>query len=138
MNTLMKRFALLLIVLGSGSSYAEIVVKDGWVRLLPPMVKTTAAYMTITSSESDTLLSASSPMAHMVELHQSSMTDGVMSMDHVDRLNISSGQAIILSPSGYHLMVMGLKQPLKDGDTYPIHLRFEKAGEVSVQLDVRP
>lgn len=133
----MKSFVFLLLVLGVGHSYAEIVVKDGWIRLLPPMVKTTAAYMTITSSESDTLLSASSPIAHSVELHQSRMADGIMSMDHVDQLRISPEQAIIMSPSGYHLMLMGLKQPLKEGDTQPIYLHFEKAGEVSVHLDVK-
>ena len=97
---------------------------------------TTAGYMTIYSDQADTLLSLSSPIANSVELHQSKMEDGMMSMSSVDKLAIPAKGTVTLSPQGYHLMVIGLKQPLKKGQAYSMLLRFEQAGEISILVPV--
>jgi len=118
-------------------TFAEISVSDAWIRLLPPSVKTTAAYMQITSDQTDKLISASSPVANRVEIHQSKEEQGMVSMDHVASIDIQQGQPIVLSPQGYHFMVMGLKQTLKKGEHYPLTLRFEKEGDIEVSLESR-
>ncbi|WP_068515970.1 MULTISPECIES: copper chaperone PCu(A)C [unclassified Oleiphilus] len=131
------KIAVMAVLLIAGHARAEISVEGEWVRLLPPMVKTTAAYMTLTSSIDDTLVSASSPQASMVELHLSSMSNGVMSMDHVEEIALLKGQPLKLAPGGYHLMLMGLKASLKEGDTFQLHLQFAKSGELIVNAEVK-
>jgi copper(I)-binding protein len=121
----------------SGKVWADISFENAWVRLLPPSVTTTAAYMTITSDQDDVLIRASSPDVEMVELHLSSMTDGVMSMDHVDTIEIKAAQPLELSPGSYHLMLMGLKKKLKEDDSFQLRLVFEKAGELELSLPVK-
>lgn len=131
------RIVCLVLVCFSGQAWAEPSFENAWVRLLPPSVKTTAAYMTINSPVDDVLLSASSPQAMMVELHLSSMTDGVMSMDHVERIDLRANQPVELIPGGYHLMLMGLKKALSEGDRFPLKLVFDKAGEIEIELPVK-
>ena len=131
------RIVCLVFVIFSGQAWAEPSFENAWVRLLPPSVKTTAAYMTINSPVDDVLLSASSPVAMMVELHLSSMTDGVMSMDHVERIDLRANQPVELIPGGYHLMLMGLKKALSEGDRFPLTLIFDKAGEIEIELPVK-
>lgn len=131
------RVLVLLAMCFSSQAWAEISVDKGWVRLLPPMVKTTAAYMNITSSQDDVLYSASSPVAERVELHFSSMSNGVMSMDHIETMALKKGKVFALKPGSYHIMVIGLKKSLSEGERVPITLKFEKAGEVVIKLPVK-
>jgi len=117
--------------------FSEISVSESWIRLLPPSVKTTAAYMNITSDQTDKLIGASSSIASRVEIHQSSAKQGMVSMDHVASIEVHQGQPIVLSPQGYHFMVIGLKQALKKGEVYPLTLSFEKEGDIEVSLESR-
>ncbi len=133
----MGKVLVLAMLFFTAQAWAEITVEGPWVRLLPPMVKTTVAYMTLSSSEDDKLLAVSSPQAEKVELHLSSMSDGVISMDHVEQIKLLKGQSLRLAPSGYHLMLMGLKQSLKEGDVFQLHLQFAHAGEVLVEAPVK-
>lgn len=116
---------------------AEVNVTDAWVRLLPPMSKMTAAYMNIQSDQEDRLIGASSDIAKVVEIHQSKMNDGIMSMQEVDGLNLPKGTLVELKPQSYHLMVMGLVKPLIETESYSFTLEFEKAGKVEVEVPVR-
>ncbi|MBX9715353.1 MAG: copper chaperone PCu(A)C [Burkholderiaceae bacterium] len=84
----------------------------------------------------DRLVSASSPAAGAVEIHTMSMEGDVMKMRQVDAIELATGQTVELKPGGYHLMLMGLKAPLKAGDKLPLTLKFEKAGEVVVTINV--
>lgn len=84
----------------------------------------------------DRLISASSPAAGAVEIHTMSMEGDVMKMRQVDAIELATGQTVELKPGGYHLMLMGLKAPLKAGDKLPLTLKFEKAGEVVVTINV--
>jgi len=117
----------------SSLAQAEIVVSDAWVRLLPPTVKTTAAYLTINSDNENTLVSVISPAADRVEMHSSTMNAGMMSMQQVQVIGVSKDKPTILSPQGFHLMLIGLKHPTKEGESYPLTLVFEKGERIEVQ-----
>ncbi len=130
----------ILATLLAGCSSGGPTAADPWVRLPVAGSDQTAAYMTITNpgSSPDALLSASSPAASSVELHQS-MTDasGMTSMTPVERLEVPAGGTVELKPGGYHLMMMGLQSQLSSGSKVDIELVFEKAGKVKVTAEVR-
>ena len=85
----------------------------------------------------DRLVSASAGVAGSVELHTMSMEGDVMRMRQVDSIALPAGKTVELKPGGLHIMFMGLKTPLKAGDSFPMTLKFEKAGEVTVQVKVQ-
>lgn len=94
-------------------------------------------YLKLTNKgAADRLLSARSPAADAAEIHSMTMEGDVMKMRQVDAIELASGQTVELKPGGYHLMLMGLKAPLKAGDQFPLTLKFEKAGEVVVTVKV--
>jgi len=116
---------------------AEPNITNAWIRLLPPMVKTTAAYMDIKSDHNDILLSVTSILAERVEIHESSMEKGIMSMKQISQVKIPKNTLVPLSPQGKHLMLIGLKQPLKQNSTYSFTLNFEQAGQIEVLMPVK-
>ena len=96
--------------------------------------------MTITNKGTvgDRLVAASSPVAGKVEIHEMTMQDGVMKMREIaGGLPIDAGKTVSLAPGGYHLMLMELKAPLKQGDKVPVTMTFEKAGKVEATLSVQ-
>ena len=84
----------------------------------------------------DRLLSASAGVSGAVELHSMSMDGDVMRMRQIDAIELPAGKTVELKPGGLHIMFMGLKAPLKAGDSFPLKLKFEKAGEVTVDVKV--
>ena len=84
----------------------------------------------------DRLVSARAEVSGSVELHTMRMEGDVMRMRQVDGIELPAGQTVELKPGGLHMMFMGLKAPLKAGDSFPLTLKFEKAGEVTVQVKV--
>ena len=86
--------------------------------------------------DADRLLSASADVAGSVELHTMSMEGDVMRMRQVDSIALPTGKTVELKPGGLHIMFIGLKAPLKAGDSFPMKLKFEKAGEVTVNVKV--
>lgn len=133
----MKKLLLLGGLLTAFSANAEIKVDDAWVRLLPPTVKTTAAYMRLNSDQADKLQSVTTDVADRVEMHNSSMEDGVMSMEQVKDISLPPNQDVELKPHGLHLMVMGLKQALQDGQEIEFTLHFKNAGDTQVNAKVK-
>jgi copper(I)-binding protein len=115
----------------------KVQVNNAWMRLLPPTSKMTAAYMSLKSDLDDRLVGVSSEVANVVEIHQSKMEDGVMSMQEVSCLELPAGQIVELKPQSYHLMVMGLKTALKAGDVHRFVLEFEQAGSLEIAVPVR-
>jgi len=100
---------------------------------------TAAGYLSITSPgpAADLLLSASSPVAARVSIHQSLSVGGVMTMRQLPALPIPAHATVSLAPGGYHLMLEGLRRPLRLGDAVPVTLTFEKAGALRAVLAVR-
>ena len=84
----------------------------------------------------DRLLSARAGVSASVELHSMTMEGDVMRMRQVDGVALPAGKTVELKPGGFHIMFVGLKAPLKDGDKFPMTLKFEKAGEVEVTVNV--
>jgi hypothetical protein len=121
---------------------AAVSVQDPWVRGTVAQQKASGAFMTITSPVAGRLVSASSPVAGVTEIHEMTMDGQVMRMRAVDGLDLPAGRAVQLKPGGYHVMLMELKQPLKAGETVPITLVIERAGgakeSVRVDAPVRP
>jgi periplasmic copper chaperone A len=99
----------------------------------------TGAFMLIKNptGQDDMLLSASSDAAAEVQIHQTSMSGGVMSMSEVFGIEIPAGRQAELKPGGYHIMLIGLKEELKAGQTVTLRLVFQNAGEVVVEAEVR-
>jgi hypothetical protein len=117
----------------------DLVITQGWARATPNGAKIGGGYLTIENkgSTSDRLIGGSADVAGKVEVHEMAMKDGVMTMRPLDKgLTIEPGKTVKLAPGGSHLMLFDLKSPLKQGDTLPITLKFEKAGEAKVSLAV--
>jgi periplasmic copper chaperone A len=101
---------------------------------------TGAGFLTITNhgSAADRLVGASSPAARVTEIHTHMREGDILRMRPVEAVEIPAGQAVTLQPGGFHLMLIGLKAPLIQGQTVPVTLRFERAGEVTVTLAILP
>ncbi len=99
---------------------------------------TGAGYMAITNSgrAADTLTAVETPVAARVAMHKMSMTGGVMRMDPAGRIAIPAGATTRFAPGGLHLMLLGLKRPLRAGESFPATLVFAQAGRVKVAFDV--
>ena len=117
----------------------DLVISQAWTRATPGGAKTGGGFLTIENkgSAADRLVSASADVAGKVEVHEMAVNDGVMKMRPIEGgLAIEPGKTVKLAPGGYHLMMMNLKNPLKQGEKLPVTLQFEKAGKVTVTLDV--
>lgn len=123
-------------------AWAQVTVKEPWVRATVAQQKATGAFMQLTSATDARLVQASSPVAGLVEVHEMAMVDNVMKMRAVDTVPLPAGKAVSLRPGGYHVMLLNLKQQLKAGDSVPLTLVVEGAGgkreEVQVTATVRP
>lgn len=116
----------------------DIVVAHPWSRPLPAVAVTGAAYFTLNNrgSDNDRLIAAASPVAKRVEIHEHSMRDGVMSMRQVSGADVIPGRSTVFEPGGLHVMLMGLREPLSEGKSFPLTLTFERAGSVVVTVIV--
>ena len=125
----------------SSAALAQVVVTDAWVRGMVPAQTATGAFMQLRSVADVALVSAGSPVADAVELHQMHMDGSVMRMSAVKRLDLAANKVVKLEPGGYHVMLMGIREPLREGDRVPVTLTFEdKAGKrfvVEVDAPVR-
>lgn len=121
----MKSSALLLFFLTAMPALAaDIKIENAWVRAPAPGQAVVGGFLDITSSQSDaSLVSASSPVAEVTELHEMSMKNGVMIMRPVPYIRLPKGQIIKLAPGGLHIMLIDLKKPLKAGDKVPLMLK---------------
>jgi copper(I)-binding protein len=114
----------------------QLEVSNAWARATPGKAETGAAYLTIQSPTADRLLSVSSPVAKKAGLHTMSMEGMVMKMRPVASLDIPAGQPITLKPGGEHIMLEGLDAPLREGQSFPLTVTFEKAGTRTVTVAV--
>jgi periplasmic copper chaperone A len=114
----------------------QLEVSNAWARATPAKAENGAAYVTIVSPTPDRLLSASSPAAKKAELHTMEMAGMVMKMRPVAGLDIPAGQPVALKPGGEHIMLIGLQQPLREGQSFALTLNFEKAGARTVSVAV--
>ena len=136
--------ALLALVTGASAALAgdatigPMKVEHAWARASAGPANG-AAYLTITNTgaTADRLIAASGDVSKTAQLHNHINEGGVMKMRPVAAIEVAPGQTVTLAPGGYHIMLMGLKAPLKQGDSFPLTLSFEKAGAGQVQVDVQ-
>ena len=131
----------LALALAASAAFAQTTVKDAWVRGTVAQQKATAMFGVVTSTGGGKLVSASSPVAGVVEIHEMAMDGNVMKMRAIPGLDLPAGKAVRLDPGGYHVMLMALKQELKPGSTVPVTLVVEgkdgKRENVEVQAAVK-
>jgi periplasmic copper chaperone A len=119
----------------------SLVVEAPWARATPAGAQVGAGYLKVTNtgSEPDRLIGGSLANAATVEIHETQVVGDVAKMRRADKgIEIKPGQTVELAPHGYHLMLMGLKQPHKDGDVLQGTLVFERAGTLAIEYRVRP
>jgi periplasmic copper chaperone A len=119
------------------ATLGEIAVYDAWAR--GGLSDVTGAFMQIrnTGASAERLVGASSTVAATVEVHETSMADGIMSMREVEFVEIAPGGIAELKPGGYHIMLIGISEALKSGETIIITLQFENAGALDVPVLVK-
>jgi copper(I)-binding protein len=118
---------------------SDVMVKEAFARASAvPTAKAGTVYMTLTnnSSKVDYLLSVTTAASDTAQLHESVAKDGVATMQPVEALEIPAGGTVELRPGGTHIMLTGLKAPLKKGDMIMLELKFEQAGTVEVMAHV--
>jgi periplasmic copper chaperone A len=114
-----------------------IKIEDAYTRATVPGQQVAGGFMKIENKgATDQLISASSPVAGEVQLHEMAMDGNVMKMRQVKDIAIPAGGAVELKPGGLHLMFMNIKAPLTAGETVPVKLKFAKAGDVEVKMPV--
>ena len=119
---------------------ASIQIEQPWARATPGGATSGAVYMTIDnkSNAADRLTGAASDAAKASQIHEMKVAGGVMKMREIaGGLAIPANGAVALKPGGYHVMLIGLKKPLKAGETVQLTLTFEKAGKVAVSAPVK-
>jgi periplasmic copper chaperone A len=117
-----------------------VTVSQPWARASAGAATTGAAYVTLTGGASDdTLVGVSAPVADTVQVHESSAEGGVMRMRQVTGgVAIPARKTVSLQPGGYHIMMIGLHQPLVAGQSFPLTLTFAHAAPATVTVTVRP
>ena len=118
----------------------SLKISAPWARATPKGASVGGGYMTITNSGTapDRLIGGSADVAGSFEVHEMKMDGGVMKMRPVaNGIEIKPGQTVTLEPSGYHVMLVGLKQQLKQGEHFKATLEFAKAGKVDVDFTVK-
>lgn len=118
---------------------ADITVTDPFARASAGMATAGAAFMTLknTSAADDRLVGASSPAAASAELHDHIKDGDIVRMRAIAEVDIPAGGTVMLKPGGMHLMLIGLKQPLREGEEFPLTLTFAKAGAITVEVPVK-
>ena len=123
--------------IAQNASVGSIKIENGYTRATAPGQQVAGGFLKIENKgAADQLISASSPAAGEVQLHEMAMDGNVMRMRQVKDIALPANGAVELKPGGLHLMFMNIKAPLTAGETVPVKLKFAKAGEVEVKLPV--
>ena len=143
-SRLLSLLALLLLASPAAANdykLGALQIGQPWARATPPTAPTGGGFLSITNTGTtpDRLISAKSPAAGMVQIHEMKMDGSVMRMRELEGgLEIVPGATVTLAPGNLHLMMMGLKAPFKQGEKVPVTLVYEKAGSIDVELTVVP
>ena len=140
-NALLACFALTVLTFTAALAQQpqSVQASDVWARATPPRASTAAIYMTLITPVGDRLTGASTPVAGKAEVHEMRMDGNIMRMRAVEGgLDLPAGKPVTLQPGGYHLMLEGLKAPLRTGESVPVHLTFQKAPPLDVTAKVQP
>jgi len=131
-----------LIACASLTAFAQITVTDPWIRATVPHQQATGAFMQLSAAQDTRLVEVVTPLATVAEVHEMKLDNGVMKMRAMDGLPLLAHKPVTLQPGGLHIMLMGLKRQVKEGELVPVTLIFEgrdnKRESVEVKVPVRP
>ena len=146
MNRIVPLFAtaILMVAISTAGALAgdakvgDITVEAPWARASAGKAKAGVAFMTLNNAGAtdDKLIKASADVSKKAELHTHIREGDIMRMRRVEAIDVPAGGVATLEPGGDHVMLMGLREPLKEGETFPLTLTFENAGEVTVEVMV--
>ena len=122
-------FALIASIAFASTAFAQITVTEPWVRATVPAQKASGAFMQVRSADAARLVSASSPVAKSVEIHQMEMHGQTMKMREVDGIDLPAGQTVNLASGGFHIMLVGLNKQLNEGESVPLSLVVQRKGK---------
>ena len=133
------KYLVVLLSLVSTSVFSQVEVENAWSRATPPGAKVAAGYLTIRnkSAAPDRMVGASSAAAARVETHVMEMQGQIMRMREVKGYDVPAKGSFELKPGGPHLMLVDIKRPLKEGEKISIVLRFQNAGEIKIDFEVK-
>ena len=116
----------------------DLTIDSPWARASAGPARSGAAFLTIHNSGgvADRLLAVSGEVAERVELHNHLMEGDVMKMRPVESVEVPAGGMAQLQPGGFHIMLIGLRDPLNEGDRFPLTLTFEQSGDITVEVAV--
>jgi hypothetical protein len=138
MTNLYRFVGLLAALLMSASIYAgDIQVENAWVRATAPGQDAAGVDLTVTSKQAASLVGVSSQIAASAELHSMTSENGMMRMREVKVIELPAGKRVNLRARGYHLMLNGLKAPLKEGETVPLTLSIKVGKQGVVKLETK-
>ena len=131
--------ALVMVAAACSSASEGVEVSDPWGRPSPSSASNAAFYMQLEGSDTDDrLVSAESPACQVVELHETQMSDGVMSMQFLpEGIPVPAGETVSLEPGGLHVMCLGVTEALVEGESATVQLQFEESGLVTVDAEIR-
>jgi copper(I)-binding protein len=119
-------------------SLGDLTITDAWARASAGRAPAGAAFMTIENAGADDrLIAGDADVSETVELHTHVRDGEVMRMRQVEAIDLPAGETTLLQPGGLHVMFIGLHAPLKEGESFPLTLSFEQAGEVTVTVTVK-
>lgn len=133
----MKRFGLgILLLVQMSVVWADLEVTGGWARATPPGMPMGAIYATVTNTSAVDIevIGLSTPVARISEVHESIEIDGLMRMREITPFIVQAGESVNLRPGGKHIMLMGLKQALKEGETFLLDIQLSDQSAVSVTI----
>ena len=144
MNFVVRLIAALLVLQASNvwphsHEKGDIEVRHPWARATPPGATVAVVYMELRNNgkQPDRLLSASTPLAKRVEPHITEHAGEVAKMRALRAFEVPARERLALEPNGAHLMLIDTARPLKKGERFPLTLRFEKAGELEIEVEVQ-
>ncbi|WP_342117383.1 copper chaperone PCu(A)C [Pseudoduganella sp. OTU4001] len=135
-------FALAMSFAVAASAAAQVSVREPWIRATVPAGQATGAFMQLQSAQDVRLVEVRTPVAGIVEIHKMAMQGDRMMMSAVDYIDLPAGKPVALASGGYHIMMMDLKRQMKEGESVPMTLVFEKKDKkretVEVKVPVKP
>lgn len=127
----------ILFFIAAFSAHAEVTVQGPWVRATVAQQKVTGAFMAITSTVDAHVVGITSPVADRVEIHEMKMNNEIMTMRAIPSLPLDAGKTVQLAPGGFHIMLFGLRQQLKAGDSIPLTLMIEDSQKRRTPVNVK-
>ncbi|CAN0574897.1 unnamed protein product [Laminaria digitata] len=115
-----------------------VQIESAWARATPGLARNGGAYFVAKNGgkDADRIVGASADVSAKVEVHTHINDNGIMRMREVEGVDVPAGGEVVFKPGGYHIMLIGLKKPLKKGERFPMTLKFEKAGKKTVEVTV--